>query len=269
MRMRASPEDSVIHRSNPIYLLMLCVLTSCAHGAASTPAKPAPAAAAPAKRVDKRLPATKPQPTDPEALGLYMPQHFQIVTWARDSIINGELDAMREPLWALAAYEYKDVAPGAWIEGIGRVQVLAGLAADAQKVPQAASAIAAIANECGQCHRQTIEEPIPDVLEPLPESLPVESFRHRMRRHGWAMDRMWEALVLPSEDAWAQGASVLANAPAQAPVTDPALPPQARNALEALRQLGAKAAGTEGWPARGEVYAELLVGCSSCHRGVY
>jgi hypothetical protein len=263
-------EDYVTHRSSLLHILAVCTLVSCAHGAASPAAKPAPSTAAtPQPQAPHRLPAAGDEPSDPVALEPYMPEHFQIVTWARDSIINGELELMREPLQALAIYEYKDIVPGAWIDGIGRVQLLAGVAAKAQTTAQAASGIAAIANECGQCHRATIEQPVFDAIEPLEAQAPGESFRQRMRRHGWALDRMWEGLVLPSENAWARGASALADAPYGAPRTEPPLRPEARNALEALRTLGAKAAEAQGWPARGGVYAELLVGCSSCHRGVY
>jgi hypothetical protein len=270
MRTAASLEDQVTHRSNLLHVLAVFTLMSCAHGAATPAAKPAPSKAAPAKaRAAQRVPATAPAPADPDAFELYMPEHFQIVTWARDSVINGDLDLMREPLWALVAYEYKDVAPGAWLEGIGRVQVLAAVAAKAQTIPQAANGIAALANECGQCHRATIEQPALDPLEPLPKRLPVESFRQRMRRHGWALDRMWEGLVLPSENAWVSGASALADAPAALLGDDPPLPPEASAALEALRALGAKAADTEDWADRGEVYAQLLVGCSSCHQSMY
>jgi hypothetical protein len=270
VRTHAPLEDYVNHRSNPLHILAVCTLLSCAHGAAAPGAKPASSTPAPPQpRAASRLPAQGPERTDPTALELYMPEHFQIVTWARDALINGELELAREPLEALAAYEYEDIVPGAWIDGIGRVQLLAGVAAKAQTTAQAASGIAAIANECGQCHRATIEQPTYDSIEPLQPQLAGESFRQRMRRHGWALDRMWEGLVLPSENAWARGASALADGPYEAPGTDPPLRPEARNALEALRALGAKAADTEGWPARGQLYAELLVGCSSCHQGVY
>jgi cytochrome c553 len=250
-------------------MMIALVWSACAHGGSAKPPKPVkPAEPAPTKPSDPtpaRLPTVESSDHDARraALGAYMPEHFQIVTWARDSVINGELELMREPLLALAAHEYDDVTSDAWLIGIGRLQRIATVAADARTLAQASDAVAAMANECGRCHREMAPEPVLDTLQALPEQPPGETLGDRMLRHGWALDRMWEGMVLPSERAWMLGANALAHAPERTP----ALPPQAQRDLEALKRLGADAADAPSWEARTEVYGKLLAACASCHSG--
>jgi mono/diheme cytochrome c family protein len=77
---------------------------------------------------------------------------------------------------------------------------------------------------------------------------------------------MWEALVMPSERAWFQGSSALANAPTELPETEQSLTPRVANALNTMRVLGTQAMDAESSEARIEAYAELLTSCASCHQ---
>ena len=80
-----------------------------------------------------------------------------------------------------------------------------------------------------------------------------------MTRHRWAADRLWEAVVGDSDDAWRQGLDVLAATPLQ---LDAARAPIARE----LQRMATTALKTQHPSAnRAGVYGEILVLCASCH----
>jgi hypothetical protein len=78
---------------------------------------------------------------------------------------------------------------------------------------------------------------------------------------------LWEGLVVPSGDAWARGAAVLSDAPLEPERLTPGQTPvpQIGVLTEAVHKLGREALRV-GAGQRGEVYAELLTTCGSCHR---
>jgi hypothetical protein len=87
-----------------------------------------------------------------------------------------------------------------------------------------------------------------------------------MFRHAWAVERLWEGLTAPSDNAWQAGAAALVHAPSVAPQTRPSLPPAIIETLSLVRRLGEKASNAENSTARERVYGELLVTCAQCHR---
>lgn len=268
---RVPPFRRAMMQAPPLGLLVICsalVAQSCGHAAPAASARPA--TAKPARAALPQAAPPEPRAITSEAmadaLGPYMPEHFAIITWARDMVINGELERTRVPLRALAEHTYKDVAPGPWMTGIARVQTLARATAEASGLPVAAAGVASMARQCGACHREVIEAPLIDELAPYVDASRHESLADRMQRHAWALDRMWEGLVLPSKNAWTRGATALAQAPYEAPRSDQSLSPEAEASLVAMRELGAEALEVEDWGARADVYGRLIVGCASCHR---
>jgi cytochrome c553 len=195
----------------------------------------------------------------------FMADHFVLVTFGRDAVINGDLEALREPLGALADYDYKRVAPGGWVPWIARIQSAARLTADATTLEAAATGVATMARACGGCHEAT--EGGPDFQTSGGESIspPTDTLDARMRRHIWAADRLWEGLTGPSAEAWADGASALAHTPSAPPVTDPPLPPRFVAALAQTRALAEHAAAAGSLAERANVYALLLASCAGCH----
>lgn len=240
------------------------MIAACAHGGAAPAPRPSTPRASSAPRSQPQQPPREPT-AEKAQLDSYMPEHFAIITWARDSVINGELDALREPLRALADYRYPDVEPGSWMSAVARIQQTARAGSEASTLPLAASAVAAMARQCGDCHRQLGRALENDALKPFRASDAPETLAMRMQRHGWAADRMWEALVMPSERAWFQGASALANAPSELPAAEDPLAPELASALAQLRALGTQALDAEDWDARVDSYSRLLVSCSDCH----
>jgi cytochrome c553 len=200
-----------------------------------------------------------------EPIEAFMLEHFLITAWARDSIAEGNLEAIRTPLTSLADYEYRTVAPGGWMKGIAELQAAARLTAQAKTLEVAASGLAAMARVCGQCHREQggpqVEHYKPERRSPKSDRLDV-----RMYRHAWAAERLWEGLTAPSDNAWAAGAAALAHAPAAAPPARPPLPQAVVKGLTRVRLLGERAADVETAEQRANIYGELLTTCAECHR---
>ena len=95
-----------------------------------------------------------------------------------------------------------------------------------------------MARVCGDCHRAKAAGPQFAASQADRERTTSDSLGERMQRHMWAVNRMWEGLTAPSDDAWNAGAQVLANAPAAAPNSTPALPPEVVSALSEVREVG-------------------------------
>jgi|GEM_PF-1161349 len=204
-------------------------------------------------------------PPGAESIDSFMFEHFAISTWVRDSIADGDLEVIRAPLMELVNYRYNTVAPGGWMKGIAQLQAAARLTAQAQTLAAAATGIATMGRLCGQCHSELggprMPRQTPDTSTPSSDRL-----SGRMRRHTWAMARLWEGLIAPSDDSWRAGADALAHAPMAAPETAQGLPQAVVNILGLVRQLGVKASRAEADEPRAAVFAELLFTCSQCHR---
>ncbi len=258
--------------------LALAALLGCGHAppsrpAASTTPPPAHNAApgAPARGGSEPHPsaASQPLPSPPpvgsEDITEFMAEHFAVATWARDAVINGNLDALRRPLRALASYPYASVAPGGWLSAIAKLQQAARLTADAKTLDLAATGVATMGRICGECHREHGQGPVFVGSSPRSGAATSDTFGARMARHMWAADRMWEGLTGPSDQSWRDGAKALAQAPEAPPRTDPPLPPRFSEALLQVRALGQRAGEAESLEDRANVYAVFLASCAGCH----
>ena len=269
--------DSCALRACSASALLLSL--SCAHAsgerqpAQRTSARaPAHSASQPEPSAARPHPPAKPPPLAPEdapeqdRIESFMAEHFAIVTWARDSVIAGSVEPLREPLRALADYEYRSVAPGGWMPYIADLQEAARLTSQSDNLDLAATGVATMARVCGDCHANKASGPKFNDSDRRDERrLRRDSLDQRMQRHIWAADRMWEGLTGPSDAAWSEGAAALANAPAGAPRADPALPPKIVSALQEVRALGARALDAQTLADRADVYGLLLSTCANCH----
>lgn len=252
------------------------LLTSCAHesAAAKPSAHPAPqpasASAQPGAAVEELAAERDESPDELDEFGAapvriedFMNSHFVIITWARDAVINGSLEALREPLYTMADFDYKPVAPGGWMEKIAAIQATARITAEAESLAMAAAGVATMARQCGDCHTAERHKPYfgPDIRA----RRPVEpgSLQERMERHIWATDRMWEGLTAPSEDAWNAGAAALANLPVDKAAAR--LPEEYVAQLRTLRELGAAAVHADTRADRANVFGAMLASCATCH----
>jgi hypothetical protein len=180
-------------------------------------------------------------------------------------LIDGDIEALREPLEALATYDYRSVAPGGWMSYVASMQQAAHLTSSAQTMEVASIGVATMARTCGECHVATGRGPAFAGGEDEGKAQKTDTLGERMRRHMWAADRLWEGLTGPSEDSWTAGAAVLARAPLPAPSADPPLPPDYVDAMVEVRELGAEALDASTLEARAEVYGRFLASCAGCH----
>lgn len=192
-----------------------------------------------------------------------MADHFLVALWARDAVIAGDIEHMREPLAMVASYQY-DVAPANWRQPLRQLQIAADVVSSASTIELAARGVAQIGQQCGACH--VSETAQPRVPEAGPKAEPVErgALSKRMEQHMWATDQLWEGLTMASEEAWQAGASALASAPltSQFGATHALTP-----ALQEVRRLGRRATTAISPEQRVTVYAALLATCGKCHAG--
>jgi cytochrome c553 len=121
-----------------------------------------------------------------------------------------------------------------------------------------------VARTCGDCHAKfgrpgiVIEQP----------GAPGSGARASMQRHQWAAERLWDGLVVPSDDAWNSGALALAEAPlAPEELTPGKSPvPRVRELAQTVHNLALKAASAERVDARADLYGEVLATCAECHQ---
>jgi cytochrome c553 len=131
----------------------------------------------------------------------------------------------------------------------------------------AALAVSAMAMTCSSCHLAN------DVtIEFGYDQVPAEwsdTVSH-MQRHQWAVDRLWEGLIGPSDTAWNRGMDMLVDVPLHADDVmsedsadaDAAALDRMARRVHALTRRGTVATTpTE----RADVYGELLGLCAACH----
>jgi mono/diheme cytochrome c family protein len=235
-----------------------------AHGAvpgATTAAEPAKPSAK-TEVVSPRIPTRAPEPPVSASIGDVMADHFMITSWARDSVIAGMLDPMREPLVVLASYRYDELPAGSWVPWMAQLQAAAQLTSQAETLDAAAMGVATMARVCGECHVANHGGP---VIPPPPEksaSVAADSVGERMGRHMWGAELMWEGLTGPSETSWKAGAETLVQVPSE---LDDRLPESFDSALREVVSLGHTAHEATTFEARADVYGMLIATCAECH----
>lgn len=254
--------------------LAVASLAACAHGegGAGEPkaaARPEPASSPPLHahaHAHAHAQGEQGEAPPPErSIEDFMADHFLIATFSRDAVINGDLESLREPLTALAQHDYAGVAPGGWMPWIAELQQAASLTAQAQRLDAAASGVAALARVCGGCHEAQGRGP--HYVQAHEDDAPRGSrtLADRMYRHMWALDRLWEGLTAPSDQAWVAGAKALARVAAEPSAQSAALSPSLLAALAELRALSIDVTEATTLDKRANVYGLLLATCADCH----
>jgi hypothetical protein len=243
---------------------------------ADAPRPAAPSAQAPVAPAAPAPQATPTKPNEPSdanavaALGKdYIPalmtQHFLITRWARDSVIEGDVESLRKPMRALATYQYPADLPPSWTCSLTRLQEAARATAEAGTLDLAATGVAAMARVCGDCHLEHSGQP--SLMKLSKEATPAgpDTLSQRMNRHMWALERMWLGLTGPSDAAWNAGASALAHAPVKLKKAGGELSANFRDSLNEVRALGARAREAKTSQERADVYGRTLATCAYCH----
>jgi cytochrome c553 len=230
-------------------LLVLLVAVGCGNSATGTNTPP---------------PEPQPQEAAPQSLRPLMSKHFARVTATQLAIIDGNLAKAKVQARAIADEPAPDGLPTTWRPHYDQLQAAARATADAANVVDAAEKVAAMGGACGSCHRDlgvTIE--MASEAPPTSDGGAVDA----MRLHQWAADKMWDGLILPSEERWLAGVKALEEAPlTTSELTRPGpIDPELARAVEQIRGW-AKIAGESPDPdTRQHIYGHFLSSCASCH----
>ena len=120
-----------------------------------------------------------------------MQEHGALSVVARNALIRGELPLAQQSMRKLAFFMEHVPFPEEGKEYARITRELATEVREAADLEEASMAFARLSNACGQCHHALDRGP-PMKLDPSPEG---EELKMHMRRHFWAVERMWEALL--------------------------------------------------------------------------
>ncbi len=217
----------------------------------------------------------------PEGFDEVMKDHAALSIVARNALIRGDLPVAKQSMRKLAFFMEHVPFPRQGKEYARITRELAGQVREAGDHEEACMAFARLSYACGQCHHALDRGP-PLKLDPAPQG---EDLRMHMRRHYWAVERMWEALLSDSPTTFQVAAGMLAESPLHGPQDpDSENPPGTTRLAYEVHDLAFAAAvegkaredeyvpqpgePVEGKPtSRGqaEIFGRLLSACNQCH----
>ncbi len=203
-------------------------------------------------------PVSETQESDPAKEAAPMGEHFLQASKIKDKIIEGELGATRRPAQWLLDNVVADQVPVRWRAHVPRVHRGAKLVLDAEDLRAAAVGVTELAQQCAACHQDVGVEVAPSFQSP-----PLQdntTFGH-MDRHGYGVDRMWEGLVGPSDEAWVEGARALS----EAPLHNEKIGAAVKDLAGRVHGLAASALSQDDPAERAGHLAEILTTCADCH----
>lgn len=210
-----------------------------------------------------------------------MADHAGLSIAARNALIRGDLAMARQSMRKLAFFMEHVPFPDQGKEYARITKELAEQVREGSDLEEACMAFARLSYACGQCHHALDRGP-PIKLDPAPDG---HDLTMHMRRHYWAVERMWEALLSDSPKTFQRAARVLAEAPLHGPEKpDAESPPGATRLAYEVHDLAFSAAiegstaADDYVPAPGEpreakpttrgqaeIFGQLLSACSQCH----
>jgi len=238
-------------------------------------------AAALASGCDCELKRAGEDPALPDGFEEVMRDHAALSLVARNALIQGDLPVAQQSMRKLAFFMEHVPFPKEGREYARITRELVNQVREAADLEEACMAFALLSNACGQCHHALDRGP-PIKLEPTPEG---QDLKMHMRRHAWAVERMWEALLSDSTSAFQAAAGVLAESPLHGPASPDSERPAGTTRLAyEVHDLAFAAAvegkaredeyvprpgeAVEGKPTtrgQAEIFGRLLSACSQCH----
>lgn len=220
-------------------------------------------------------------PGTPDGFDEVMQEHAALSIVARNALIRGDLPVAQQSMRKLGFFMEHVPFPEEGKEFARITRELATEVQEAADLEEACMAFALLSNACGQCHHAFDRGP-PIKLEPAPEG---EDLQMHMRRHYWAVERMWEALLSDSTSAFQAAARILSESPLHGPTSpDSERPAGATRLGYEVHDLAFAAAvegqaredeyvpkpgeALEGKPTtrgQAEIFGRLLSACSQCH----
>jgi len=194
----------------------------------------------------------------------HMRLHFSSISAIKTFIVAGQLEGVSESALWLKEHETSPGLPGDWAPYVEQMRQYADQTASAKHLVFAAAAVSEMARICGDCHVANGVDLVLAEITPPPGG---DGVGPQMRQQHWAVDRMWEGLIVPSDAAWNQGTRTLAKVRLTAADFNIAADkrPTASYLIKRTRELGEAGIQAESPEARSAIYGELLSLCGDCH----
>ena len=192
-----------------------------------------------------------------------MKTHFAIAADMRDAIVNGDVVTLHERAKTLSQPVAVSDLPETWAEHLDGMRARARDLDGQYDTHKAAASFAELARSCSACHQMTGTAPAVRTYAAPPPDVDLQT---HMLRHAWAAARMWEGLIVPSDEKWRAGASILASEPLS-PHTYPEEQKPA-NFLELgtrIHELGVRAVNASSQTERVQIYGDFIGQCAPCH----
>jgi hypothetical protein len=193
-----------------------------------------------------------------------MDAHFNEAQAVRDAVVAGDLNRAKQAADAIDRRGTVEGVPPEASDQLETLRTYARQVAYSFDISEAAFGLARMARTCGECHRRHAKPlTFPSTNPPAPGSGRAAT----MTRHAWGADRLWDALIGPSDAEWSQGVAVLVDAPlAPDSLTDnPRLLRDVRAMESRVHDLGRRGATTNDSDGRTRIYADLVSTCAGCH----
>jgi cytochrome c553 len=196
----------------------------------------------------------------------HMKEHFERAIQMQDAVLAGNLSQAQVQARWLATH--KEETPDSWQPYVMTFQSEASAVADAKTIDAAAAAVGQMVADCGDCHAAHKAKPNIGSSRIVGRG---GSVKEHMTAQLEALDRLWDGLMIPSDQAWNEGAKLLAKvAVPQKSLQREGLDKadSATVLAESLRNLSASAVKATTRGERSTTYAELLSTCVACHISV-
>lgn len=194
----------------------------------------------------------------------HMDEHFGKASEVQAAVVRGDIAGAKDSARWIAEHQETPGLPASGKASVDEMKKAARSVAEASDIKAAAQGSAGMALACGSCHASSNAKPaFPPATKPTPRS---RTMAH-MLAHQHAVNLLYQGLVGPSDEAWAEGANALKAAPLSAAATPkpPKPSPEAAKAEADTHALADKAAAAKDPKERSGIYAELVSGCASCH----
>jgi cytochrome c553 len=200
-----------------------------------------------------------PSPDTLRAMQDRMHQRYGGVRRIEQAIVASDLASVRSAAHSIAALDEPDALPR-WESYFDAVRDAARELEAADDTVAAGRRAAELGRQCAHCH-QAIGAHIAFRTEPKPDA--GEKLRDTMAAHQWAVARMWEGLLAPSDERWAKGAELLAKAPLAITAESSSL--GIADDVARIHALAARARKPATLDERADLFGQLLATCARCH----
>lgn len=193
-----------------------------------------------------------------------MELHYLKANQVHEAVIAGDLAVAKATAQWIADNTVADQLPVKWRPNVPPVVDAANEVVGASDLETASRGLASLGNACGKCHA-AMEVPMEiPAKDPPPEA---DDAKSHMLRHQWAVRRMWDGLIAPSDEAWTAGAEVLKEAPLTVESDTAKEAKEGQGIADEVHGLGVAALGQTVPDERASTYGQLIYTCSKCHSG--